>query len=411
MEGTEIRIRGPSADLAGAGGFDSSKLHYLRIPTIPRAPGVKSAKVPYLEVNSRFKKEFTGLKIKTGEIHPQYNNIAFVDKIINVASSNTKEIGRHASETPILRQATDDLRVYSYPRSLYPDEPGIAAYIRYLLFGDVQNTNNSIIVDRIQDSIYTKAPEGPPLTSDQGPHDFSRKTFKLKYFETKLFERIQAISKLPIDSMLPGVKEIFEIIQQNMEQIIETEEPNLIVFFTKLSTRFSHKNAVFNEIMGANTSQNVPEIELIPEADDDLESADLDNATAVPPEREEIDETVLFSAIVAVHKLFSRIADLLFLTKRQHEFLKGIAKPGQGVAFNFEGTVDSVRSAPNRYLALVNNSSDVSPQLVKSACPIIIRPTWTEAKAINHQLGKPTYRDSNLAPLRTLHCFSKSCNR
>ena len=86
-----------NAALAGPGAFDV--VNHTTFASLPfPVPQGKILQIPYLEVNSQFMKDFTNLKIETGQIHPQYNNIAFVDKIVKVASNNMQEVGRHASK-------------------------------------------------------------------------------------------------------------------------------------------------------------------------------------------------------------------------------------------------------------------------------------------------------------------------
>ena len=84
-------------------------------------------------------------------------------------------------------------------------------------------------------------------------------------------------------------------------------------------------------------------------------------------EQKSMDKTSIQRQIRSLGKFFSRLSDVWFQAKRQFDFLKGQMDAGRGVAFELEGTVDAVRSKPEMYLALMNNSYEINPMKTKNS--------------------------------------------
>ncbi len=344
---------------------DGEPMPYLRIPSIPRRPIGNAPKVPYLEVNSSFMKDFATLKIKTGELYPEFSSLALIDKLVNAASNNRLHDNRHISEIPILRRATTDLKVYSYPRRLYPAETSISAFLRLVLLGDLSmgddNPGRRKITEKLYDELSDKVPNYSTMVKGIQAHEFNPESFNMNQFSNQLHRRFELLLHPEFIANLDYTsKGIILTIQEHVSELLEHEK-GPIEIFNKLANLFADGNAMVQE---SNEKLEGLSRDIETQAEDRTIDADTKiNENSSP----NVDKFSLEKSIVSLHKLFSRLTDLLFLAKRQYEFLQGRAKAGQGVAFNFEGTIDSVRSSPTRYLALINNASDINPRLVKSA--------------------------------------------
>ena len=334
--------------------FDTTELNYLRIPALNDGTGDKGAEVPYFEVNSRFMQHFSQLKVGTGEIYPEFNSITLFDRLVNSSSNNKLGSTREASEIPRFRNATSDLRLYSNPRKLYGEETPVSRIIRLMLFGyrDQNNSRSEAIYTRIlklcSDGDESKLPE---LLGDFEKIEFQEE-FTINNFVNSLNKRITQLIESG-ENIGKGLNSTSRVLLNNFVSQLDhytsiySDEDNGIDN-TKLNEFI--RNKLFRSL--ANHYMKDTEVrakELFDETDHAM------------------DLTGLIVQMKAIGRFFSRLTDVWYQAKRQFNFLQGQMEAGEGVAFELEGTVDAVRSKPEKFLALINNSYPVNPMKAKNS--------------------------------------------
>jgi hypothetical protein len=343
--------------LSGKKGFNCENLNYLRIPII--TGGEKGAQVPYFEVNSQFMQHFSRLKINTGNKYPEFNSITLLDKLVSTSSNNELGMNRHTSETPKLRKSTEDLQVYSNPRKLYSEETPISVIIRMLLLGnrDKKNGRSKAIFSSVTKSVLVETNQEESLLSETFDNlskiEFDE-AFTINKFVNSISERIKIMQKMTEVSSIERIdkelkpqaaavlKDFIDIVSEfsKNEELVELSEEDLLKrirtqFFTDLQKKYANVSARVSEVFDI--------------------------------EQKSMDKTSIQRQIRSLGKFFSRLSDIWFQAKRQFDFLKGQMDAGRGVAFELEGTVDAVRSKPQMYLALMNNSYEINPMKTKNS--------------------------------------------
>ena len=304
--------------LAGAGAFESSELHYLRIPTIPH----QEKNQPKFRILRSIQNLWKTLQVwksglRNSSTIQQHRLCGQNHQGGHQNPKKSADMHRKPNSSPGNRRFES---VFVSPKSV-SRWAWNAAYIRYLLFGDIQNKQFHYCWTHSRFDLCNRSRWSPTFTG-QGPHDFNRKTFKMKAWD-KTVRKDSGNFQFTIRQQF-GVKEIFEIIQETWTKSAEVEEPT--DDFSRNYPLGFHTRTLFSAKSW--TQAHLKSVPLIwTWRTWWFESADLNNPTAARWAWRSL--TKLLSLwIIAVQKLFSRIADLV-LTKRQHEFLKGIAKPGK----------------------------------------------------------------------------------
>jgi hypothetical protein len=349
--------------------FDTSKLNYLRIPALNDGGSDGGPLYPYLEINSKFMQHFSQLKIETGELYPEFNSITLLDKLIDSSSDNRLGSSRHSSETPNLRNASKDLRVYSNPRKLYEEETPISVLIRMSLLGhmDQNNSRSTSVFKEVINSVITQKEQPISLFESMILNKLERinlrESFTINKFVNSIAKRIDLLTELEegddpdmerivrqLDSTSNGLFKNFVEALSNFKTSINTNEDGV----AKESFSKSYNQAIMANFFSYMKDHYTGDIEQT------VETIFVEND-------DKMDKTDLAKQITALGKFFSRLTDVWFQAKRQFNFLQGQMEAGKGVAFELEGTVDSVRSKPKRYLALINNAYSVNPMKAKSS--------------------------------------------
>ena len=359
-------------DLRKANAFDTQNLNYLRIPALNDGGSDKGALYPYLEVNSKFMQHFSQLKIGTGELHPEFNSITLLDKLIDSSSDNRLGSSRNTSETPNLRNSCKDLQVYSNPRKLYEEETPISVLIRMSLLGhmDENNSRSISVFKEVINSVLK-------LEGSKENHDLSQ-------FENMILNKLEKIDlqeSFTINNFVNSIAKRIDLLvdledNEDLDKIIDELDSTSSGLFKDFVEALSNfKSKVQTDIKIKDNQQLfVKEYNRKIMLDffrymKDHYTGDIEQTVQSIFEEEDgkMDKTDLAKQITALGKFFSRLTDVWFQAKRQFNFLQGQMDAGEGVAFELEGTVDSVRSKPKRYLALVNNSYSVNPMKAKSS--------------------------------------------
>ena len=349
--------------------FEPRVFGYLRVPIIQTNEDV-GARNSVIELNSKFMKHFSMLKIKVGQDNSMYSNISIIDLLMKNSSDNELSPQRDKSEVPKLRSALEDLEIFSSSRKVTDNEPLCSRIIRVLLLGNAISLQQEAANPVLQDLI-TKLITDVEF-SDVGVVKFMNtvsdydygETFQSDEFEKKLELRLHEISGYG-DKLLVGlVPQTSLIIRNFVEQVTnysdqlksetvqnqpEQSEPEMVQNRLKASAIFeklrkNYKDMVFN------SDQIESLVDYVEESDE------------VGPEIAISEISSHFGHLI---QLFSRIHHIIYNAKRQYLFEIGGIEAGRGVAYELEGTLDSIRSKPDRFLALVNTTSDISPSEIK----------------------------------------------
>lgn len=349
--------------------FDASELRYLRVPVLPENPQEGSAMVPYIEIDSSFMKDLATLKIETGYKHPEFSNLTLLDKLVTSASNvSLSEIMRDSSETPILRHSRKDLEIYSLPKKLFPDEAEVVRFIRLLLLGTSPSKATKSVrlqYEHLRSDLFVETNMWEHYESVMNPMDFSQ-GFSVSNMSSILEERYKKLVELnPEDlackdatngAILAKFLKNLHLESQNSDESKDSEEPKEL----NSEEILRHLNEAYDIKTGVS------------------DNFDIDG----------FDKTLHDSIHLQLHNMLERLLSIWNDAIRQHEFLSGVAKAGQGVSFNFEGTVDSVRSTPSNYLALVNTSASLSPRMIKGSIHHYYKAYMDDATSASSPKGK-----------------------
>lgn len=304
-----------------SGKFSSA---YLRVPIIKE---MQDDIVPMFDISPVFMNDFATLKNELTKKHPEFSNSTVLDKMIFASSNPHTPNGKRTNdEKPSFRHAWDDLLTHSSPKMLSASELPQSVLLRTLLLGS-QNTEDTqqkalykVNVPDSKEDWFTKI-------QAEGTHKFDDK-FTMKQFKSALNARLKSLMNCKHkDETLTGsfLEFLKEKLDGHQDEIDGKEiEPKSI--FDSLHENFDNKKGLLDFYQKSPRDFGLTEW-----------------------------NQVARSAAI----LFSRLSSLTFAATRQQNFERGEMNPGSGVAYEFEGSLDAVRSVTDDYLMVVNTSVDL----------------------------------------------------
>ena len=295
---------------------------YLRIPNLKQAD---SNPTPFVTISKKFLKQFTIIKNNVVAEYPEFGDTTLLEKLILHSSDTLDESGtRKSHEAPTFRTAQEDFLVYGSPKRMTKEETSLTITLRTMLIG------NSAKEGRIE-ALYSK---NVPLRSEdvfklcQLKEMIFDAQFTMSEFESMFNERLKIMGEYKENA--PGEdldKEILASMFRVADEFNFKEKVNPVKeFFDELYSEFGTKrDSMFEELVAPNFSKS------------------------------EWSE-----ACMQVARLTSNLATLVFNLKRQSDYKLGQLNSGSGVSYEYNGTVDALRSTSDDYLALVNTSSDIN---------------------------------------------------
>jgi len=334
-------------------GFASS---YLRIPQIPVSELHKYCWI--YDVSPHFKKHYSTLNFAAIEKFPEFGSATLLDKLIDVSSDvHSKVSSREVQEIPQFRLASADLNIYSQPRNLHSGEQNVSLLFRIMLLGnqsDLQTKQSKALYDK-----NTKSPEWlaeiHSLNQMDYLNNFNPVTFsKNIYLRLKLFSELVADDEIKLDNVLDNA--IIRFLGRCTQEYFDKNES------TNTESTDDSDGDVLNQDEGSFQTK-----EYFEQVHNHLQTRWKDVLS--DEHTEEISDKIveLKRSCSDLAGLLSRLSSLTFTALRQFEFDSNVLHAGSGVAYDFEGTLDPIRSIGSEYLMVVNSSTDIDESKVRES--------------------------------------------
>jgi hypothetical protein len=287
---------------------------------------VQNEKTNFYAITPAFMRDFALIKEGCADRYPEMSSTTVLNKLILATSNTTSSSNeRTIDEKPRFRRAYEDLKKYSSPRRLYPDETTTALILRSILLGNKpSNTSREKVL--FDSNIYSHVHADWLLSIQTGDHVYGN-LFNPTTFDTELHQRVVKFGNTENISDITTTSVLLNHIKNKMSD--DGEDFNCKDFFDKL----------FHSL-----------------------KADEEFIQTIPPG---IDPVTTIRHLNDVRNLLSRLAGLSFAVKRQHNFATDPDSDEYGVAFELDGSLDATRSVPTNWLWLVNSSTMIKANVLE----------------------------------------------
>jgi hypothetical protein len=328
---------------------ESDDAPYLRIPHIRTYGDFDD--VWMLDINNKFMRDYSILKEKAINAHPEFGNSTLFDKLVSISPLSQSKTGtRTDEEKPSFRFAREDLEVNASPRKLFASENEDAILIRTMMLG--------IAATKDKSNLQTMA--------------LYKENVKLE--EQKWYDNMQAI-EISYDSSFEPSK-FSQQLKKRLEIFMKQvgEEPNnwggsndltndILDFIAEIVSK--------SDILNSSSDGSKTDVFSAKECFDLLHAGFATEWNKINKadsyENLTYDETRLHQNAIQLAGLFSRLSGIIFAAERQNKFESGIMNAGSGVAYEFNGSIDAVRSVGEDFLVVVNASTEVDSSKIESA--------------------------------------------
>ena len=312
---------------------ESFSLTYLTIKTTIEDV-TENQRCNIFAITPEFMSHFAIIKQACVNDYPEFANTTILNRLI-VASPNIKSTSskRTLEEKPLFRKASEDIETNSQPKMLHPEETETSMLFRTLLLGNMPDNHQQKVLYNTQirfsdEEWYTKIRDSHDI--DYG------KLFDTLKFENSVKERIQKLRDQSSQSQIENHDKFNESISLNVLKFICLQLEGMDI-------KEMDSKSIFDDLF-IKITKNSPE--WIAEKDK------LNKITL----RKHIDDHL---------NLLSRLSSMSFAAHRQHRFAADSTSKEYGVAYEFEGTLDAIRSMPEDWLWLVNSSSTIEARLLE----------------------------------------------
>ena len=328
---------------------ESDDAPYLRIPHIRTYGDFDDVWI--LDINNKFMRDYSILKEKAINEHPEFGNSTLFDKLVSISPLSQSKTGtRTDEEKPSFRFAREDLEVNASPRKLFASENEDAILIRTMMLGIAATKNKSNLQTMALYKENVKLEEQKWYDNMQEIEISYDSSFEPSKFSQQLKKRLEIFAKQASEehNKWGGLNNITNDILDFIADILSKSDILNSISDGSKTDVFSAKECF--DILHAGFAN---EWKKINKADS------YENLT--------YDETRLHQNAIQLAGLFSRLSGIIFAAERQNKFESGIMNAGSGVAYEFNGSIDAVRSVGEDFLVVVNASTEVDSSKIESA--------------------------------------------
>ena len=298
------------------------------------------------DISPKFMKDYSAINFAAIELFPEFGNATLLDKLIDVSSDVHKgDSKRGIEELPRFRLAREDLKTYSQSRKLHSSETLESYLFRLMLLGNSGNHS------RQSKAVFDKNIQSHTWVEDiQAVNQILYEdNFTPVMFSQSIKERIESFyQKVNSDEFKLG-NEISD---------------SIIKFLAIRSETFTSRD----ENMDDEVNQNPFRAKEFFDYLHDQIISHWGEILEVEEKDEMALETILLQKTCAdIAGLLSRLSSLIFAATRQFEFASNTLHAGSGVAYDFEGTLDPIRSLGPNYLMVVNASTELDPSKIEQS--------------------------------------------
>jgi hypothetical protein len=264
--------------------------------------------------------------------YPEFASTTILNRLIvaspNINSNTSK---RSLEEKPKFRRASEDIETNSQPKFLYPDETNSSALLRTLFFGNKPDNDRQKVLYKTQ--IVHSNSEWYKAIQDSSGIVYG-KLFDTLKFEIAVKKRMKTL--VEFSNKIQSEDGFDKSIELNVLVYICTEIS--VMEFNSMSTK-----GIFDLLFSK-----------ISKSSNDFISG-----------KSNLNKTNMRKHVDDILNLLTRLSSLSFAAHRQHKFSVDSASKQYGVAYEFEGTLDAIRSMPEDWLWLVNSSTTIEARLLE----------------------------------------------
>jgi hypothetical protein len=295
-----------------------------------------------LEPSEMFYHKYSQIKQEAIKKHPEFATSTIFEMLVRYGShpSNTS-LTTLVEEIPSLVKATSQLSNFGVIGRKHIDEKLTSQLFRYLLLGipyeQMSKEQKVVYNNNIPDKFRLVAKN----TTEDLFLDLSD-NFTSQNMEFIIHERMKKLRKLKVTAVKDD--DDIAVIEYLIECLINICDSD-------------------DEQMKLRKFYNMLEKEIEDEAMNFINKKVKEN----------YDEIVLQSHINGLKNVCSYLQSLTFRVQRQENFLKGQMKPGEGVSFQFQGSIDAMRSQTNDFLAVVNTTTSIKPDQIRNSARMFFK--------------------------------------
>ena len=298
------------------------------------------------DTSPKFLKDYSTINFAAIELFPEFGNATLLDKLIDVSSDVHKgDSKRGIEELPQFRRAREDLKTYSQPRKLHSTETLESYLFRLMLLGNSDNHSKQ------SQAVYDKNIQSHAWVKE-----------------------IQAVNQILYeDNFTPvmlsqSIRERIEIFYQKVNsdgfKLDNEISDSVIKFLAIRSETFTSRD----EKMDNEVNQNPFRAKEFFDYMHDQISSHWGEILEIEEQEEMTQDKILLKKTCAdIAGLLSRLSSLIFAATRQFEFASNTLHAGSGVAYDFEGTLDPIRSLGANYLMVVNASTELDASKIEQS--------------------------------------------
>ena len=314
----------------------------LKSPTFLRLNPTKNNS-RLLEPSETFYQKFSQIKQEAIKQHPEFATSTIFEMLVHSGSHpSDKSLSTRPEETPSLIKATSQLLNFGVTNLKHTNETPTSQFFRYLLLGTPFAT-----MSREQKVVYSfNMPDKFKKLALEVTVDLPLNLsvdFTSQQMQKTIHERLdrfchKGLVDGPIDIDLAVVEHLRYCIESVYGSGDAKKELNLREFYVMLETK------------------------IVQEEPDFITKNQLQFGV--------VDLQLHLSGLKGV---CSYLQSLTFSVKRQEKFLKGLMKPGEGVSFQFQGSIDAMRSQTNDFIAVVNTTTAIHPDQIRESARIFFK--------------------------------------
>jgi len=296
-----------------------------------------------LEPSETFYHKFSQIKQEAIKTHPEFATSTIFEMLVHKGShpSDTSRTTR-PEEIPSLVKATSQLSNFGVTNRKHIDEKLTSQFFRHTLLGTPYNQ-----MSRVQQVVITNnIPENLKLFSDKITEGLSLEladNFTSQNMEYIIHERMKIFRALKV----PEVEEpnhdlaVIEYLIDCLKSVCDAddEQMKLRPFYNKLEEEIENGTMEFINMKV----------------------------------KDNYDKVVLQSHLDGLKRVCSYLQSLTFRVHRQERFLKGQMKPGEGVSFQFQGSIDAMRSQNDNFIAVVNTTTSIKPDQIRHSAKMFFK--------------------------------------
>ena len=283
------------------------------------------------DVSSRFIKHFATIKSECADDYDIFSNNTLLNKLVNI-SSNVEEGShkRHPSEGPKFKKSIESLSTNSIPRKLHESEGDASLMFRYLILTNPveEGTSSHTCAKK---SLQNFKEQWVSDVQQSGIQDFGS-SFDPADYNKSVYRRLETLAKSKYDFKHDkNLNFVFGKLMESYETMEPEGKPAHEIFRDLSDTLFSKISGAINNIEG-DTQYN---------------------------------KKVIEKEMMSLSSLLTRLSSTSYSAYCQFVFEQQPLSQEFGVSFEYEGSLDAIRSHQRDYLAVVNASSSISNDSIK----------------------------------------------